>query len=322
MKNLILGAPGQDAYYMARLLEDLGETYAVVGRRQSNNSHYDFLAKKMVMGDLCDKSFVDSIIESFRPQHIYNFAGLSNIDESFKNPAKTISNNTSIQTNILDAVKTFSKDSKVYFASSIESFKLKSPYGISKQLCHEINNYYKSNYNIFIASGVNCQHNSIYRDSSFFWGKVCNYVANLKRFISLFSFEGKIIFNITTIQCGKDTFPKLRLGNLEISRDILSCEDVVDAAKLILEKGDPINYIVTSGNLYSNKLILELAFKQIGIDNWQDFCFEDKSLFRPKEDIGTIYYSNHMEKQLGWKPKKKIEALLKESVEYNYGRAI
>lgn len=315
--NLILGAPGQDAYYISKLLKKNNESIKIVARPKPLPDHYSCFSNDLLFGDLTDSYFVDSIIIKYKPNNIYNFAGISNIGFSLKNPSLTINNNTSIQTNILESVKNHCPETKVYFASSVESFKLKSPYGLSKHICHQINDYYNSNFNIFIASGVNCQHHSIYRDQSFFWGKVCRYIADLKKFLDS---NKNITFNSTTIQSLNHVFPKLKIGNLEVSRDVLSCEDIVLSAKLILEKGNPFNYIVTSGNLYSNKLILEMAFNHIGITDCEKFYYQDKSLFRPIEDIGTVYYSNRLEKDTGWKPSVSVENLLKESIDYAISR--
>lgn len=314
MKNLILGGPGQDAFLMGELLEKNNEDFIITSRRYNVPQYYNKFLKKTREIDLTKAHEVEDLIKGGRPEYIYNFAGVSNITDSFENPSNTITVNTQIHTNILDSVRKFCPESKVYFASSVEHLKGDSPYGLSKTLCMTINEYYRAKHNIFIATGINCQHNSKYRGESFFWGKVCSYISTLKKFLSLFG--NNVIFNTTTIQSGKDTFGKLKLGNLNVARDIISAEDVVKSARSMLIKGSSNDYIVSSGHLYSNKLILELAFKEIGITNWADYCYIDKSLFRPKDDEGTIYYSDKLTKETGWAPEITVENLLKESINY------
>jgi GDPmannose 4,6-dehydratase len=302
MRNLILGGPGQDAYYMGEYLNDLNEDFLITVRRFDLPYYYNKFLNKTLRIDLTETHSVDNLIKDYNPDFIYNFAGISNIPDSFENPVNTISTNTQININILNAVNKFCKNTKIYFASSIESLRKDSPYGLSKSLCMGINDYYREKHNLFIGAGINCQHNSKYRSEGFFWGKVCNYVGRLKRAIESNSIMGK-----------------LNLGNIKASRDILSAEDIVKSAYAILNSGAPRDYLVTSGHLYSNELILELAFSYIGVD-WKDYCNIDESLFRPKDDLGTMYYSDQLTKDTGWKPEVDIEKLLIESIEYNYGR--
>lgn len=315
--HLILGGPGQDAFLLGELLSSLNQDFIITCRRYELPVYYNKFLKHTVQIDLTQTHDVDHLIEKIKPTHVYNFAGISNIAESFNDPALTIGTNTQIHINILESIKRFCPKTKIYFASSIEHLRGDSPYGLSKTLCMNINEYYRAKHNLFIACGINCQHNSKYRSESFFWGKVCSYVARLKEFISN---NKNITFNTTTIQSGQKTFQKLRLGNLTPSRDILSAEDVVKSAHLMLEKGNPQDYIVSSGHLYSNKLILELAFKEVRIDDWEKYCYQDKALFRPKDDEGTIYYSDKLKKDTGWVPTISVENLLKESIVCNYER--
>lgn len=314
MKNLILGGPGQDAFLIGELLEKNNEDFIITSRRYDIPEYYNKFLKKTKEIDLTKAHDVDDLIKHGQPEYIYNFAGISNITDSFENPSNTITINTQIHTNILESIRKFYPKSKVYFASSIEHLKGDSPYGLSKTLCMTINEYYRTKHNLFISTGINCQHNSKYRGESFFWGKVCSYVSKLNKFLNLHN--DNIIINTTTIQSGKNTFNKLRLGNLNVARDILSAEDVVKSAHTMLSKGSSNDYIVSSGHLYSNKLILELAFKEIGISNWEHYCYIDKSLFRPKDDEGTIYYSDKLTKETGWAPEITVENLLKESINY------
>jgi GDPmannose 4,6-dehydratase len=302
MRSLILGGPGQDAYYMGEYLSGLNEDFLITVRRFDLPYYYNKFLNKTYRIDLTESNSVDKLIKDYNPDFIYNFAGISNIPDSFENPVNTITTNTQININILNAVSKFSPSTKIYFASSIESIRKDSPYGLSKSLCISINDYYKSKYNLFIGTGINCQHNSKYRGEGFFWGKVCNYVGRLKK-----------VLESNSVMC------KLKLGNIRAARDILSAEDVARSAYSILNYGSPKDYLVTSGHLYSNELILELAFNYIGA-NWKDYCEVDESLFRPKDDFGTMYYSDQLTKETGWKPEVDIEKLLIESVEYNYGR--
>lgn len=302
MRNLILGGPGQDAFFMGEYLKGLDEDFLITVRRFDLPVYYNSFLNKTYQIDLTESHSVDTLIKDFAPDFIYNFAGISNISDSFENPVNTINTNTQININILNSVTKFCPNTKVYFASSIESFRNDSPYGLSKSLCMKINEYYRAKHNIFVGAGINCQHNSKYRGENFFWGKVCAYVAKLK-----ICFETNCIMQ------------KLQLGNTKAARDILSAQDIARSAHYILTKGSSVDYTVTSGHLYSNELILELAFHYIGAD-WKDYCEIDESLFRPKDDYGTIYYSNELTKQTGWKPEIDVEKLLIESIEYNYGR--
>ena len=94
MINLVLGGCGQDAFFMGELLESKKEKFYITSKRFELPDYYKKFTSNIARIDLTKSHEVETLIEKIRPDRIYNFAGVSNITESFENPAFTISINT------------------------------------------------------------------------------------------------------------------------------------------------------------------------------------------------------------------------------------
>src|SRR3990167_10111499 len=149
-KALITGITGQDGSYLAEIL--LREGYEVHGliRRSSSETPVRILhiVDKITLhyGDLQDGNSIERIIRKVNPDEIYNLASMSQVRISYDIPIYTGEVTGVGFARILEAVRNFNKDIKIYQASSSEMygrvqevpqtettpFYPRSPYGCAK----------------------------------------------------------------------------------------------------------------------------------------------------------------------------------------------
>ncbi|MBX4211056.1 GDP-mannose 4,6-dehydratase, partial [Candidatus Parcubacteria bacterium] len=101
-KALITGVTGQDGSYLAELLLKKGYKVMGIQRRASyfNTERIDHLFSNpnfnSSYGDLTDPISIAGIIESFKPDEIYNMGAMSHVKVSFEVPAFTLATNISL----------------------------------------------------------------------------------------------------------------------------------------------------------------------------------------------------------------------------------
>ena len=111
----------------------------------------------------------------------------------------------------------------------------------------------------------------------------------------------------------------MHLGNIESKRDWGYAEDYMEAIWLMLQQDKPQDYVIGTGEVYSVKEFLEIAFNHVGL-NWQDYVVIDDNFKRPVDINCLRADASKIKKELGWEPKVKFEELVKKMVEYDMER--
>ncbi len=176
---LITGITGQDGSYLAELL--LAQGYRVVGmtRRTSTDVHerIEHLVDRLeiVSGDLLDQGSVTQLVAAIAPDEIYNLAAQSFVPTSWTQPVLTGEFTALGVTRMLEAIRASGRAIRFYQASSSEMFGKvvetpqtektpfypRSPYGVAKVYGHWITVNYRESYDMFAASGILFNHESI-----------------------------------------------------------------------------------------------------------------------------------------------------------------
>ncbi len=302
---LITGQTGQDGSYLAELLLDKG--YKVVGLvRRSSTSNLKNISHildkiSLVYGDITDQGCLDSIINDYRPDEVYNLAAMSFVPNSWKSPVYTMNVNAIGPLKILESIRLHKPDTKFYQAGSSEQFGKvietpqkettpfypRSPYGVSKVAGYYITLNYRESFNLFACSGIVANHESSRRGIEFVTKKITNSVA-------------KIYYKHQD---------KLYLGNLEAKRDWSFSGDVVEAIHMMLQNDKPVDYVVGSGETHSVREFCKLAFDYVGL-NYENYVEIDPQFFRPAEVDVLISDPSKIRKELGWTPKHTFEDLI------------
>lgn len=314
-RALITGINGQDGSYLAELLISKGyEVWGTVKRNSVSenqtfrlNSVYQNIKDNLEYADLTDLSSLSRVISKCNPHEIYNLAAQSHVRISFDQPIYT-SQVTGIGTlNLLEAVKNFNPNIKIYQASSSEMFGNNvdsdgfqrettpmnpvSPYGCAKVFSYNISRNYRSSYGMFISNGILFNHESPRRGSNFVTTKIVKGAVEIKAGIT-------------------DT---ISLGNLEATRDWGHAKDYVKAMWQILQLEEPGDYVCATGISHSVRDLVEYVFGKLGMNYSDHITIEDK-YFRPEELMDLKGDPSKLMVKTGWKPEYTFHSMLDEMI--------
>jgi GDPmannose 4,6-dehydratase len=302
---VITGVTGQDGSYLAELLLDKG--YEVIGvvRRTSHDSYerIGHLLDRLhvVAADLLDQHSLTTVIRDAQPDEVYNLAAQSFVPTSWTQPVLTGEFTALGVTRLLEAIRLAHPEARFYQASSSEMFGKatetpqrettpfypRSPYGVAKVYGHWITVNYRESYGLHAVSGILFNHESPRRGLEFVSRKVTDAVARIKR--------------------GKAT--ELRLGNLDARRDWGFAGDYVDAMWRMLQRDEPRDYVIGSGETHSVRELCEVAFGHVGLD-WQKYVKLDPRFVRPAEVDILLADAGQARRDLGWAPQVSFEKLV------------
>ena len=270
------------------------------------------------------------IIREVEPDEIYHLAAQSHVKISFEVPEYTAESDGIGTLRLLEAVRFLGlgDSTKIYNAATSElygnipiapqneetPFFPQSPYACAKVFSFHITKVYREAYNMFASNGILFNHESPLRGFEFVTRKVTYGIAHIKK-----GWQDKIV-----------------LGNLDSKRDWGYAPEYVEAMWLMLQQKKPEDYVIASGETYSVRDFVELAFKTAGFDIvWEGEGITEKGIdeetgeilievsskfFRPAEvDSLSGDYSKAKEK-LGWQPKKNFEELVRIMVDADMQR--
>ncbi len=306
---LITGITGQDGAYLAKLLLEKG--YKVYGlyRRLSTPNFWRlqnlniYNRVNLISGDLTDLSSVLNAFKASNPDEVYHLAAQSFVEASFESPLATAEVTGLSTTRILEAVKLYYPNTRVYYAGTSEMFgssynenglnensifKPMSPYAAAKLYGYWISNIYRNGYKLFVSSGILFNHESEIRGLEFVTRKIVNEVA-------------KIHYGLEK---------KIRLGNIKAKRDWGYAPEYVEAMYRMLQQDSPDDYVIATNETHSVEEFLQLAFDYINED-YTKYLEIDKRFLRPL-DVPALKgdYSKARDK-LGWEPKIKFNEIVK-----------
>lgn len=308
---LITGITGQDGLYLSELLHSKG--YRVVGLvRGQNNPKADALALthpfvEVVSGNLLDLSSLMRAMAFADPDEVYNLGAVSFVAYSWQNARLTSDVTGTGVLNMLEAVRlhqdTTGKQIRFYQASSSEMFGKvqevpqrestllwpRSPYGVAKVFGHYMTINYRESYGMHASSGVLFNHESPRRGPEFVTRKVSRAVARIHLGLQ----------------------ESLALGNLDAKRDWGFAGDYVRAMWLMLQQPEADDYVISTGETHSIRELLDVAFDEVGISDWERYVHIDPRFFRPAEVDLLIGDSSKARAQLGWKPEVDFDALVR-----------
>jgi len=307
MQAVITGVSGQDGAYLAKELLRKGiNVIGVVRNELSSLSGLDYLGIKneveIVQLELGNAIEINKFAKLRQPDFIFNLAAQSSVADSFKNPHSTILFNLHSTLNILEAIRSFSPQTRLYQATSSEMYgsvenlpicentllNPQSPYAISKSACHHLVRNYRESYNLHVSSGILFNHESVLRQEKFFIMKIIKSALDIKK--------GKLDI--------------LEVGNIDIKRDFGYAPYYVKAMIKMVNMDKPDDYIICSGKSVSLRSIVYHLFEYLNID--LDRIKINSDFFRPSE-IVDIYGDNSKAKsKLGWNYEMEFTTVLEE----------
>lgn len=302
---LITGITGQDGSYLAEFLLEKGYEVHGTMRRTStpNTERIDHLKEKIGLhfSDLSDLSSLLRLIESTKPDEVYNLAAQSFVGESWNQPILTADLTAVGVTRILEAIRAINRKIKFYQASSSEMFGKvyavpqneetpfhpRSPYGVAKVYGHSITVNYRESYDMYACSGILFNHESPRRGIEFVTRKITDAVARIKLKMQ----------------------DKLYLGNLDAKRDWGYAGDYVKAMWLMLQQEQADDYVIATGETHSVREFCEIAFKHASL-NYEDYVEIKPQFLRPAEVDLLLGEPKKAINKLGWKLKTSFNELV------------
>lgn len=340
---LISGITGQDGSFLAEFLIEKGyEVHGILRRSSSfNTGRIEHLylnewvrdmkkprSVNLHYGDMTDSSSLIRIIQSVKPDEIYNLAAQSHVKVSFDVPEYTAESDAIGTLRMLEAVRILGleKTTKIYQASTSELFGLvqevpqkettpfypRSPYGVAKQYGFWITKNYREAYGMFAVNGILFNHESERRGETFVTRKITLAAARIAQGVQ----------------------DKLYMGNLDARRDWGYAKDYVECMWLILQHETPEDFVIATGEMHSVREFCTLAFNEAGIDlRWEGSDINEKGVdsktgktlieidpqyFRPTEVEQLMGDPTKAKNLLGWNPRKtSFEELVKIMVRHD-----
>jgi GDPmannose 4,6-dehydratase len=107
----------------------------------------------------------------------------------------------------------------------------------------------------------------------------------------------------------------IELGNLEAQRDWGYAGDYVEAMWLMLQQDEADDYVISTGETHAIRELLDVAFRQVGIEDWAPYVRQNPAFMRPAEVDLLIGDATKARTKLGWAPKVGFEELIAMMVE-------
>ena len=324
---LITGITGQDGSYLAEFLIEKGyEVHGIMRRSSTFNTgrieHLyfeewikDTRQKRSInlhYGDMTDSSSLVRIIQSVKPDEIYNLAAQSHVQVSFEVPEYTAESDAVGTLRILEAVRILGleKKCKIYQASTSElygkvqevpqkettPFYPRSPYGVAKQYGFWITKNYRESYGMFAVNGILFNHESERRGETFVTRKITLAASRISHGLQ----------------------KKLYMGNLDSLRDWGYAKDYVECMWMMLQHPVPEDFVIATGEMHTVREFIELAFAEVDIEiQWQGEGVAEKGInkangeilievdpkyFRPAEVEQLLGDPTKAKTLLGWNP--------------------
>jgi GDPmannose 4,6-dehydratase len=326
---LITGITGQDGAYLAQFLIKKG--YKVYGtyRRLSSPNFWRmeelgiFPDVELMEMDLHDTGNIIRVLETTKPDEVYNLAAQSFVAVSFEKPILTGEVTGLGVTRVLEGIRIVNPGIKFYQASSSEMFGKaqevpqrettpfypRSPYAVAKLYGHWMTINYRESFGIFGCSGILFNHESPLRGIEFVTRKITASVARIKRGLQDY----------------------VELGSLEAKRDWGYAREYVDAMHRMLQQNAPDNYVVATNSTHSVRDFVEAAFQSVdvkilwegkGVGEVGKNAADGKILvrinpkfYRPAEVQLLLGDYSKAKEELGWEPETAFEELVRIMVE-------
>ncbi len=310
-RALIIGVSGQDGAYLARFL--LSKGYKVHGTSRDHEvSTFANLQTLGIKDSVTPHSMVTSdfrsvltVLQEASADEIYNLAGQTSVGMSFSYPVETFDSILIGTMNLLECIRLLKKPVKFYNAGSSEvfgntlkpateqtPFHPRSPYATAKAAAHYAVSNYREAYGLFASTGVLFNHESPLRPQRFVTSKIV----------------------ATAVRIARGSKEKLVLGNMEIYRDWGWAPDYVEAMWIILQQGEPDDYVIATGREHSLRDFVREVFGRLGLD-WEEHVVTDPSFFRPSDITRSCGNAAKARKMLGWRARHAFPQVVKLLVE-------
>lgn len=310
-RALITGSGGQDGVYLTRLLHGKGYTVSGIDLRDRYGE-----VDSGYPDDVTNRSAIREIIAESQPDEVYFLAAFHHSSEGPQIAeeevlATSFDVNTLALNHVLGALADLRPAARLLYASSSRVFceptdfvqnedariEPVEPYGISKAAGMRVCRYWRRVRGLFAVSAILYNHESPLRPPCFLSQKVVQ--ASVK------AQGGRV---------------ELRLGNPLAQVDWGHAADTVRAMWLMLQRPDPADYVVATGQLHTVRDWLDEAFEMLSLD-CRVTVAEDQSLLNRSRPTAVLCGdSTRLRQATGWRPEFTFQALVRDMVRTELAR--
>jgi GDPmannose 4,6-dehydratase len=307
-KALITGIRGQDGSYLAELL--LSKGYEVVGTSHQTDSVMRLeegqSTVEVMKVDLGSTSDVRRLIETCRPNEVYNLAARSSSSQLFDDPIATADINAVAVVRFLEAIRASSPLTRFCQAASSEVFvgaastpqdeqtalQPVNAYGAAKAYALNMVKAYRLQHGLHASTAILFNHESPRRGGEYVTRKISRTVALIA--------NGKA--------------DSLTLGSLDSRRDWGYAADYVRAMWLMLQRPESGDYVIATGETHTVGEFCDIAFARVGL-NFEDYVQIDPQLGRRVETIELRGNPAKARNILHWYPSVKFAEMVEMMVD-------
>ena len=311
-KALITGITGQDGSYLAEQLLARGyEVHGLIRRSSSFNTgrladiyrdrHENDVKLFLHYADLAESSRLVRLIYEIQPDEVYHLGAQSHVRVSFDIPEYTMDVTGMGTIRMLEAIRDAQITPRFYQASSSEMFGSapppqgentpfhpRSPYAVAKVMGFWAAVNYRESYGLHASNGILFNHESPRRGETFVTRKITR--------------------ALVRIQAGLQE--KLYLGNLDAKRDWGYAPDFTEAMWMIVQRDEPGDYVIATGEMHSVRDFLNAAGGHLGMD-WEKVVEIDPTYYRAAEVDALRGDATKAREELGWEPTVTFDELVK-----------
>ncbi|MCX6056536.1 MAG: GDP-mannose 4,6-dehydratase [Chloroflexi bacterium] len=316
-KALIFGVTGQDGSYLAEVLLEKGyEVHGMVRRSATGNTlNIEHLLQNPLVfnrrfflqrGDLADPTSLYRIINTVRPQEIYNEADQDHVGWSYDMVGFSADITGAAVGRILEIIKQIDSTIRYFqpctsnmfgkteseFQTEATAYNPQSPYACSKVMAYYLTRYYRQAFGMFASTAILYNHESPRRTEEYVTRKITKSVAR--------------------IACGKQD--KLILGDLSANIDWGYSKEYMETAWQILQLDESDDFIIATGEAHSVKEWVDEAFAVVNL-RAEEYVKTDPSLLRPTKTSTLIGDITKAREKFGFEPKVRFKELVKLMVE-------
>lgn len=316
-KALILGVNGQDGSYLAELLVNKG--YSVHGMYRHSSSGgvagslwrlRDLLEPhdRIVLhpGDLLDTGCLRNLIDTIKPDEVYNMADQDHVGYSYKTPLYSMEVTATGVAALLEVVRRVNKNLKVFQPISatvfgaapppqneLTPFAPASPYACAKAAAYYLCQHYRREHELFVATAIYFNHDSPRRCGDYLLQKICR----------------------GAVEIARGQRQRLDLYDQSTLVDIGYAPEYVEAAWKIMQLCTPDDFVVGTGSGMSVTDLAVAAFRAAEVkcppEGWLELIEDSGEPRQPAVHTALIADTTKAKAAFGWEPKTFQDALVR-----------
>jgi len=264
--------------------------------------------------DITDADAMAALVADMRPDAVFHLAGAASVGQSFNDPEGTWKVNVEGTRGVLEGLRRSAPDARMVIALSGEEYggvplddlpvtedtplNPLSPYAESKVAADELCMEYRRDHGLAVLRLRAFNQLGPGQDPRFVVPSICKQIADA--------------------EMAGDDVCRLQLGNLDTRRDFLDVRDVVDAYRLLIDRGDPDQtYLAGRGQSESIRELVDIA---VSLARVSVEVQSDPSRVREGEQT-DLYAEPRALKDLGWAPRIPLEQSISDTLDYWRDRA-